>query len=358
MIYKDVIIIGGGPAGLSAAKMFKNQNISVLIVDQNPYLGGQLKNQTHIYRETNDLKPPKRGFELALDLIQEISNQPNIELLLGFTLSGLYKDHVMTVVKDETYLRYKAKVFIIATGTQEKSLAFEENDLPGIMGASTIQKMMHVYGIMPESDLLMVGSGNVSLIVANQLCEAGVNVVGIIDSNHTILGDDLHVSMLKERHIPFYMNHQIKRANGTSSLESVEMIKLDEEQKPLHNQSKLIPVKTLCIATGLSPFSQPLSMMEVDMKYDTKKGGFVPLINQSFQTSNPSIYACGDVTGVENYVTAILEGSITGLNVLDYLEQTHIEHETLIKKFLIDLEQLRIKKADRNSDDNWGSYVD
>jgi sarcosine oxidase subunit alpha len=103
MIHKDVIIVGGGPAGLCAAKMLADQNVSVLLIDRNPNLGGQLVKQTHKFFGSEKQYARNRGFEIAEILIKEISDKPNIELLLGATVVGLYKDLVLSVAKDEKY---------------------------------------------------------------------------------------------------------------------------------------------------------------------------------------------------------------------------------------------------------------
>ena len=341
MIYKDVIIVGGGPAGLCAAKMLVGFNLSVLIIDRDQHLGGQLIKQTHKFFGSEKQYAKNRGFEIAKILIDEITNKPNIEIMLGAFVTGIYKDHVITLVKDNHYLKYKAKAFIIATGASEKSLAFENNDLPGIYGAGAIPTLMNVYGIMPEDDVLMVGSGNIGLIVSYQLLQAGVNVKGIIEASSNIGGYKVHASKLKRLGVPFYMQHTVKRAIGSQQLEAVEIIKLTDDFQPLENETKVIDVKALCIAVGLSPLSQLLSMAEVNMKYVKELGGLVPILNNLNQTSNPSIFACGDVSGIEEASSAMMEGSIAGLGVLKHLELTHPDHDALLKSYHLELSALR-----------------
>jgi sarcosine oxidase, subunit alpha len=341
MILKDVIIIGGGPAGLCAAKMLADQDISVLLVDRDHHLGGQLVKQTHKFFGSEKQYAKNRGFEIAQILINDIKDKPNIEILLGATVAGLYKDHVMTVVKGDSYIKYKAKAFVIATGASEKSLAFENNDLPGIYGAGAIQTLMNVYGIMPEDEVLMVGSGNIGLIVSYQLLQAGVKVKGIIEASSNIGGYKVHASKLKRLGVPFYMQHTVKKAIGEHALEAVEIIKLTDDFQPILDQTKIIEAKALCVAVGLSPLSQLLGMMEVEMKYVKELGGLVPVLNHLHQTSNPHIFACGDVSGIEEASSAMMEGYIAGLGVLKHLEHTHLKHDELIHMYHHELELLR-----------------
>jgi len=341
MITKDVIIIGGGPAGLCAAKMLSDQDVSVLLVDRDHHLGGQLVKQTHKFFGSEKQYAKNRGFEIADILIKDIINKPNIEVLLGATVAGLYKDHVMTVVKDEKYYKYKAKAFIIATGASEKSLAFENNDLPGIYGAGAIQTLMNAYGIVPEEEVLMVGSGNIGLIVSYQLLQAGVKVKGIVEAAPYVGGYKVHASKLKRLGVPFYMQHTVKRAIGSDHLEAVEIVRLTDDFQEVDSDTKIIETKALCIAVGLSPLSQLLGMMEVDMKYVKELGGLVPVLNNLNQTSNPNLFACGDVGGIEEASSAMMEGYIAGLGVLKHLERPHPKHDELLHMYHHELELLR-----------------
>jgi sarcosine oxidase, subunit alpha len=341
MILKDVAIIGGGPAGLCAAKILAEQNVSVLVVDRDQHLGGQLVKQTHKFFGSEKQYAKNRGYEIAELLINDITNKSNIEILLGTSVVGLYKDMVMSVVKEEKYYKYKIKAFIIATGAYEKSLAFENNDLPGIYGAGAIQTLMNVYGILPEDEVLMVGSGNIGLIVSYQLLQAGVKVKGIVEASSSIGGYKVHASKLKRLGIPFYMQHTIKKAIGKERLEAVEIIELTDDFQEIKNKIKTIPVKALCIAVGLSPLSQLLEMMEIKMKYVKELGGLVPVLNHINQTSNPNIFACGDVAGIEEASSAMMEGYIAGLGVLKHLNHAHSQHDDLLNMYHYELEQLR-----------------
>ena len=338
---KDVIIIGGGPAGLCAAKMLADQDVSVMIVDRNQRLGGQLVKQTHKFFGSEKQYAKNRGFEIADILIKDVIDKPNIEVLLGASVIGLYKDHVMTIVKDEKYQKYKAKAFIIATGASEKALAFENSDLPGIYGAGAIQTLMNVYGIMPEDEVLMVGSGNIGLIVSYQLMQAGVKIKGIIEAAPTIGGYKVHASKLKRLGVPFYMQHTVKRAIGKDKLEAVEIIRLNDQFQEVEGETKVIDVKALCIAVGLSPLSQLLGMMEVEMKYIKELGGLVPVLNELNQTSDPLIFACGDVGGIEEASSAMMEGHIAGLGALKELGRPIANHDELLKNYHHELELLR-----------------
>jgi sarcosine oxidase subunit alpha len=315
--------------------------VSVLLIDRNPILGGQLVKQTHKFFGSEKQYARNRGFEIAEILIKEISDKPNIEWLLGATVVGLYKDLVLSVTKDEKYCKYQAKSIIVATGASEKSLAFENNDLPGIYGAGAIQTLMNLYGIVPEDEVVMVGSGNIGLIVSYQLMQAGVKVKAIVEAASAIGGYKVHASKLKRLGIPFYMQHTVKRAIGTDRLEAVELVKLDDRFNEVANTSFTMPTKALCVAVGVSPLSQLLGMIDVEMKYVKELGGLVPVLNELNQTSNPNVFACGDVGGIEEASSAMMEGYIAGLGALKQLGHPHPKHDELISMYHHELELLR-----------------
>ena len=341
MIFKDVIIIGGGPAGLCAAQMFLNTSLSVLIVDRDQQLGGQLVKQTHKFFGSKEQYAKQRGFVIAQTLIDKIKDQPNIEILTGTTVTGLYRDQVVTTISEGKYQRFSAKAIVIATGASEKSLAFENNDLPGIYGAGAIQTLMNVYGIMPAQEVVMIGSGNIGLIVSYQLIQAGVKIKALIEAQSTIGGYKVHASKLKRLGVPFLMQKTISRAIGKDHLEAVEIVGLDEHFQVIPNSEEIIKTDALCIAVGLSPLTQLLGMLDVEMKYIKELGGLVPKLNDDHQTSIPFMFACGDASGIEEASSAMMEGHLTGLGVLKYLGHKDLKHEEKVLFYHEQLNRLR-----------------
>jgi sarcosine oxidase subunit alpha len=188
MIKKELIIIGGGPSGLCAAKMAVDAGIRVLLIDRSPKLGGQLIKQTHKFFGSKAQYAKTRGFDIARLLIDQVKDHPLIEILQEATVVGLYEDKVVTVYHEDTYTKYQADRVIVATGASEKFLAFENNDLPGIYGAGAVQTLMNLYGVLPGQEIIMVGSGNIGLIVSYQLLQAGVHVKPSLKLHHRLEG--------------------------------------------------------------------------------------------------------------------------------------------------------------------------
>ncbi len=341
MIYKDLIIIGGGPSGLCAAKTALESGITVLIIERNPKVGGQLIKQTHKFFGSKDQYAKTRGYDIAQKLYQDVVSFDNLEILTDTTVVGLYQDYVVTVVHEEKYLRYQAGSIIVATGASEKFLAFENNDLPGIYGAGATQTLMNVFGVLPGKEVVMIGSGNIGLIVSYQLMQAGVKVKAIVEAASTIGGYKVHASKMTRLGVPILTSTTVKRAIGEREIEAIELVSLDQKWQEIPNSSQILAVDALCISVGLSPMHQLLSMVGAKMKFVSELGGFVPIINTHHQTTLESIFVCGDAVGIEEASSAMMEGYLTGLYVAKYLNHPHQEHETLIKHYESQLSLLR-----------------
>ncbi|HHX79149.1 MAG TPA: FAD-dependent oxidoreductase [Acholeplasmataceae bacterium] len=314
MLYKDLVIIGGGPAGLQAAIKAAEVGQDVLIIDRFWCLGGQLIKQTHMFFGSEKQYAKTRGFDIANKLINEINDYKElVTIWINATVLGLYADKVITVYKENEYIRVKAKAIIVATGASERVLAFENNDLPGIYGAGAIQTLMNVYGIKPGSKVLMVGSGNIGLIVSYQLMQAGVQIIAIVEASNKISGYKVHASKIKRLGIDILTSTTIKRAIGLEKVTEVVLINLDQNWEELKGTEKIIPVDGVCIAVGLMPLTNLLAMAGAKMKYIGELGGLVAITNSNFETSLDNVFVCGDASSVEEASSAMVEGMIAGL---------------------------------------------
>lgn len=340
MLYRDLVIIGGGPAGLCAAISAAKSGQNSLIIERN-MLGGQLIKQTHMFFGSEKQYAKSRGFEIANKLIAEVRSYPSIEIWENASALGLYEDKVLTVLKDDRYLKIKGKAFIIATGASEKALAFENNDLPGVYGAGAVQTLMNVYGVKPGNKIVMVGSGNIGLIVSYQLLQAGIDVVGVLEASSQIGGYKVHEAKLRRYGVPIYTKTTIKKAIGRECVEKVEIVKLDENFEMIEGTEEQLEVDAVCVAVGLSPLTMLLSMVGCKMKYVSELGGLVPVLDEENQTSIEGIYTCGDAASIEEASSAIVEGYITGLAVSAYLGNKHPEYEKLIGQYKEELTNLR-----------------
>ncbi len=342
MKHIDLVIIGGGPAGLSAAKMAAESGLSSLIIERDSKVGGQLVKQTHMFFGSEKQYAKTRGIDIAKILVNDVLKYSEmIEIMTDTTVVGLYKDKVVTLLQNDKYIKVKTNAIIIATGASEKVLAFENNDLPGIYGAGAVQTLMNVHGVLPGYKVVMVGSGNIGLIVSYQLIQAGVNVLCVLEAASEIGGYKVHASKLKRLGVDIKTSYSIKKAIGKNYLEKVVIGKLDDKWEFIEGTDEELVVDSLCISVGLSPLSSLLSMIGTDMKYVSYLGGLVPLIDENYETSIENIFVAGDVCGVEEASSAIVEGYLTGLVVAKKLGFVHPKYDELYLDFKNQLQNLR-----------------
>lgn len=313
MIATEIAIIGGGPAGLCAAHAAAEAGAKVLLIDNSERLGGQLIKQTHMFFGSQKQYAGTRGIDIARKLVSSVEQQPNIRLLTNATVLGIYEDGVISVEHADRVERVTAERIIVATGASERTLAFPNNDLPGIYGAGAVQTLMNVHGVQPGRRVLMIGAGNIGLIVSYQLLQAGVQVAGIIEASGSIGGYLVHAAKVRRAGVPILTRHTIKQAYGSDQVEGATIWQLDDRWQGIPGTERDVPVDVICLAVGLSPLSDLLWQAGCQMHYVPELGGHVAWRDSNLRTSRPQIYIAGDVAGVEEASSAMVEGQIAGL---------------------------------------------
>ena len=308
----DLIIVGAGPSGLSAAVEAAGFGMSVVVFDENSRPGGQLFKQIHKFFGSKEHHAKVRGFRIGEELLSE-AEQAGVEIELDSTVTGIYENKEVTVNKGDHIEHYKGDTIIVATGASENMVPFEGWDLPGVIGAGAAQTMMNLHGVRPGSRVLMLGSGNVGLVVSFQLLQAGCKVAALVDAAPSIGGYGVHASKIARCGVPFYLSHTITRAEGTDCVTGAVISEVDEKFCPIKGTEKYFDVDTICIAVGLSPMSQLLKMSGCRMNDDQRRGGQVPETDEYGETSIPGVFAAGDVSGIEEASSAMIEGKIAGV---------------------------------------------
>ena len=340
-IEADIAIVGGGPAGMAAA-IEAGSDMRVVIIDEQPRLGGQLIKQTHKFFGSSMEGAGKRGIEIAKEMEEEARQKAKI--LLKTSVIGYYNRgyHFLAAVNKMDGILYeiKAKKIIFATGAQENMLVFENNDLPGIYGAGGIQTMMNVYGVKPGKEGIIVGAGNVGLILAYQLLQAGVKVKAIVEAMPKIGGYLVHAAKVRRNGVAIYTRHSIKEAYGKESVEGAIIAALDEKWNFIEGTEKNIPCDFIAIAVGLTPSTKLVQQTGAKIKFIREAGGWVALHNEYMQTTIDDIYIAGDSANIEEASTAIIEGKIAGLHALNSLKGVANYNEKM-NAYLKRLEELR-----------------
>jgi len=315
-IEADVVVIGGGPAGMMAAINASDAGAKVVLLDENPMLGGQLVKQTHKFFGKREQFAGVRGIKIA-EILQEELKKRNVEIFLETSALMLLQNGeeklVVGVKKNKELVEFKGKTVVVATGAMERMIPFENNDLPGVYGAGAIQTLMNTYGVKPGDRVLIVGAGNVGLILAYQLYQAGVKVEAIVEAMPKIGGYFVHAAKVRRLGIPILTRHTILRAEGNEKVERAIVAQLDEKWNVIPGTEKVFEVDVIALAVGLRPSIELLHQVGCQVKYVPELGGHVVIRDSRMETTVKGIFVAGDSAGIEEATTAMLEGKIAGI---------------------------------------------
>ncbi|MHC4916183.1 MAG: FAD-dependent oxidoreductase [Planctomycetota bacterium] len=290
----DLLVVGAGPAGLCAAIEGRRAGASVLLVDDKDRPGGQLVKQTHMFFGSRLERAGVRGFDIARELADEYAKLGG-ELLLETMITGIYPDGTVTALRaDRELLRVAPARIVVAAGAYENMLPFPGCDLPGVCGAGGLQTLMNVYGVLPGRRTLMVGAGNIGLIVAYQILQAGGEI-----------------AKSRRTGVPLLCSHSIRAAVGSDRVEKAILVRL-EGGREAPGSEFAVEVDSICLSVGLSPLSELFFQAGCRTEYVPALGGWVPWHDEEMRTSNPAVYVAGDSSGIEEASSAMVEGRIAG----------------------------------------------
>jgi sarcosine oxidase, subunit alpha len=296
LLQVDCLIIGGGPAGLSAGIELGQRGVQVLVVDDKHRLGGKLVLQTHrFFGSINACYAGTRGIDIATKLSDDVAKFPSVTTWLNSTAVAVFSDQKVGVVRDgKDYVLIEPKTILVATGAREKSLTFKGNTLPGVYGAGAFQTLVNRDLVRCSERLFIIGGGNVGLIAGYHALQAGIEVAGLVEALPECGGYKVHKDKLVRMGVPVMTSHTVLSANGTDSVESVTIAAIDKEWKPIPGTEQTFACDTLLVAVGLDP---------VDEFY--KKA----------QEFGLSAFAAGDADEVAEASAAMFSGKIRGLEI-------------------------------------------
>lgn len=319
---REILIIGAGPAGLAASIEAARTGAQVLLADENSVPGGQLFKQIHKFFGSSKHKAGIRGINIGREMLRQ-TKEAGVEVWLNTTAIGAVGDKQVALVrqyddKESETVVVEAKRILVACGGAENAVNFDGWTLPGVMGAGAAQTMVNVRRTLPGKKVLMVGSGNVGLIVSYQLMQAGAQVVGIVEAAPKIGGYCVHAGKIRRAGVPVYLSHTVLHADAEGDKEEVSsavIVELDEHFNPVKGTEKRIACDTICIATGLRPQIKVSTLLGAKNGFVPAMGGWMPLHDENMETSVKGIFVAGDTAGVEEASTAMDEGRLAGVQM-------------------------------------------
>ncbi|MFA5836330.1 MAG: FAD-dependent oxidoreductase [Bellilinea sp.] len=254
----QVLIIGGGPAGLSAAIELGRRGVQVLLVDDKHRLGGKLVLQTHrFFGSAKAVYAGTRGIDIATRLENDLRVHSSVEIWLNSTCLAVFSDKKVGILKEgRDYAVIEPEVLLVASGAREKFLAFNGNALPGVYGAGAFQTLVNRDLVRPAEKLFIVGGGNVGLIAGYHALQADIQVVGLVEALPECGGYKVHKDKLARMGVPIYTSHTILSANGDGKVESVTIAQVGSDFKPITGTEKSFECDSILIAVGLDPVNE------------------------------------------------------------------------------------------------------
>lgn len=305
----DVAVIGGGPAGLAAAISAKDSGAnSVVVLDRNNWLGGILPQCIHDGFGVEETGESMTGPEYAERYIS-MAEKKGITFMRETMVLSFDKNRVITAVNHDEVYRIKAKAVVLAMGCREKTRwsAGIPGDRPsGVFTAGVAQAFINLYNIMPGRNVVVLGSGDVGLIMARRLKLEGANVLGVVEILPYASGLLRNiVQCLEDYDIPLYLNHTVINIEGRGRLKSVTIAQVDHDMNIIPESEKKIPCDTLLLSLGLIPENELTKNAGIEI--DDRTGG--PIVDQCFETTAPGVFACGNCLQVYDTVDVLAMGA-------------------------------------------------
>jgi thioredoxin reductase/bacterioferritin-associated ferredoxin len=327
----QVAVVGGGPAGLSAAVAASRAGASVLVIDENRQAGGQIYRRPPPEFQIVDEAALGDDFADGESLLREFQAQSQrIETWQDSVVWSVFDSTTLAVSRDGNLALVGAEKIIVATGAYDRPVPFPGWTLPGVMTAGGAQAMLKSQRVIPGRRILLAGTGPLLLVVAAQMLEAGAEIAAVVEAGDqsgiwrrglTLLRQMKLVRKgldyrrrLSRAGVPLLERHVITEILGDDSVESAVVSEVDDQWHPIAGRSQSFDVDVVCVGYGFVPQVWLLGMLGCELQYDPMVGGWIPSRDDQMQTSREGIFAAGDGAGVAGVMAAASEGALAGLH--------------------------------------------
>ncbi|HOF27105.1 MAG TPA: FAD-dependent oxidoreductase [Clostridia bacterium] len=329
----NLAIIGGGPAGMAAALQAYELGVKdIVILERDNSLGGILNQCIHNGFGLHVFKEELTGPEYALRFSEKIK-ETNITVMLDTMVIGAEKDKTLYAVNPEYgFMVIKAKAVILAMGCRERprgALRIPGSNCAGVFTAGTAQRFVNIEGILPGKKVVILGSGDIGLIMARRMTLEGIKVMGVYEIMEYPGGLTRNiVQCLDDYDIPLHLSETVVKIHGKGRITGVTTAKVDSNMKPIKGTEQYVECDTLLLSVGLIPENELSEQMGVGMYQVT--GG--PFVDQDLETDTEGVFACGNVLHVHDLVDYVtMEGQRAAMSAKAYLDKTLTEKKSAQK---------------------------
>jgi thioredoxin reductase len=329
----DIVVIGGGPAGLAAAVTTHKEGMRTLIVEREDKLGGILKQCIHDGFGLVRYNQRLTGTEYALRFIDQVVKE-NIDTMLLTFVTGIASadnGYLISVVSRDGVTKIYTKAIIFATGCRERTAKqiFIGGSRPaGVITAGSAQNFVNLHGKMPTKKCVILGSGDIGLIMARRLTLEGAQVLGVYEVKDSPSGLTRNIHQcLYDFDIPLFLSHTVTKVFGRDRLEGVEISKVDEKMQPVKGAEFRVNCDALILSVGLIPENE--LGIDAGVVIDGKTKG--AKVDQNYMTSKPGLFAAGNCVHVNDLVDYVSESAETaGKAAAEYVKNVGKKHVNVI----------------------------
>lgn len=325
-----IVIVGAGPAGMAAAIEAARAGARLTLLDENLRPGGQIYRQLDPGFRLTSPHALGRDFHRGQALLAEFAALENkMEYLRGSLVWGLFPERQVAFLRNGESCTVQYDILIIALGAYDRPVPFPGWTLPGVLAAGGAQRLVKTQRVLPGERILLVGTGPLQLVLANQILHAGGRVEAIVEAGGvdnwwelargafgqwTLIGDAWrYLWGIARARIPLLRRHIILEARGDGKVEEAVIARVDENWRPVRGTARTVKADAVCVGYGFIPSVELTRLAGCEHRYQPELGGWVPARNENMATSVKGVYAAGDCAGVAGSFVALDEGRIAGI---------------------------------------------